>query len=156
MKDDEQTSEPEPDPADKYFDLGGGIDLPKDVPLHPSDEKAKFEDEKPETDRDIKREYNYVLNDDRKKHFVDEPCYPDQYARYPETVKRVGPMIQVFDTASPDDLHELNTLMSGAQNHSAPRSMVAIMDKQWAEKSGGWKILAQVYKFKYLNILERD
>ena len=149
---------PDDDPAMKFLDLGGGIDtLEEDGPLHPSDEEApKFEDENPELDRDQQRDYDYILNDDKKKHFVDEPCYADQYARYPETVKRVGPMIQVFDTSKTDDLHELNKLMSGAQNHSAPRSMVAIMDKQWAEKSDSWKILAQVYKFKYLNILERE
>lgn len=152
-----KNKESEVDPSDKYLDLGVGITISPDEPLHPSQEEVPDADDHEEKrDRDLDREYDYLLNDDKKKQFVDEPCYPDQYARYPETVRRVGPTIQVFDMSKTEDAHELNKIMSGSQNHSAPRSMLAIMDKQWSEKEGSWKILAQVYKFKYLKILERD
>jgi hypothetical protein len=165
MSNKEDESGPPEEKYDKFMDLGGGFKIVPDekasgenTTTHPSQQKTpRFSDDEEEArDRDINREYDYLLNDDNKKTYLDEPCYADQYARYPETVRRVGPMIQVFNLDAPDDVHELNTLMTGAQNHSAPRSMISIMDKQWSEKTGNWKILAQVYKFKYLNILERD
>jgi len=150
---------------DEYHDIGGGVPagagLDDDTtPLHPSEEKVPNlnpESERgPSTDTDINRDYDIILDDAEKKQWSDKPCYADQYLRYPETVRKIGPTLEVFDLADENDKHKLNTLMAGQQSHSAPRSAVAVEDRKWDEKTSNWKILAQVITFKYLKILEKD
>lgn len=152
---------------DTHFDLGGGVEKDPSA-LHfgqvsPEDffhtEEAQSDSGYPEdsrVSRDPTRPYDFFLGEGNQKEYSDEPSYADQYTRYPETVRKVGPLMEVFDLASPDSVLELNKLMAGAQSHHAPRSMVLIMDKQWSEKTANWKILAQVYKFKYLKIVEKN
>jgi hypothetical protein len=159
-----QPSEIPPDDPNmnKYSDLGGGITSVPIVPPEPVQEEDPLEDEndifhEEILDRDKTRPYDFFLDDEtKKKQYTDEPSYADQYSRYPETVRRVGPTMEVFDLSNPSDALEMNKLMAGAQSYNAPRSMLVIVDRQWCDKTSNWKILAQVYKFKYLKILERD
>jgi hypothetical protein len=152
---------------DTYFDLGGGVAKDPSA-LHfgqvVPEELLSQEEPSPEYEytpeskasRDPARPYDFFLGEGNQKEYSDDPSYADQYTRYPETVRKVGPLMEVFDLASPDSVLELNKLMAGAQSHHAPRSMVLILDKQWSEKTANWKILAQVYKFKYLKIVEKN
>jgi len=147
------------EPEEAFEDLGSGTEAgdvgENPIHLHPADEPV--ENPKETRDRDLNRPaYDFLLDEDKKKQFSKTPSYADQYSRYPETVRTVGPMIRVFDLADANDLTEMNKLMTGFQNHNAPRSVAEIVDKQWDEKTGNWKMLMRVTEFMYLKIIERD
>lgn len=147
-----------------FMDVGDGIPKPsepepsKEQPLHPSHVPVPNTSNAPEEskERDIHNNYDIIKDADKRKHWSDNPSYPDQYTSYPETVRTVGPTVEVFDLDEKEDLHRFNKYMAGQQSTSAPRSYIHIMDKQWDDKKSNWKILAQVTKFKYLKILEKE
>ena len=144
-----------------HLDLGGGVTaIGHDEALHPSEEPVHDpnpQSEKgPSVDKDIHRDYDIILDPEEQKQWSDKPSYADQFLRFPETVRKIGPTMDVFDLADPDDLHRLNMLQAGAASMSAPRSALSISDTKWDEKTSNWKILGQVIQFKYLKILEKD
>jgi len=159
-KENEENEQEEPlqeEEPNEFLEMGGGIELepvegeaPSDIPVQP------HESPKEVVDRDITRDYDVLRDEEKKKQWSTEPCYGDQYQRYPETVRRIGPTLEVFDLSKEADLQTFNTLMAGAQNTAAPRSAVVMLERQWDESNHNWKILAQVLRFKYLKILEND
>lgn len=159
-------------PEEANMDMGGGIsvedsmpnDWPDDWPqgMHPSDgPSSPNATPEPESagivDHDINRPaFDLLLDDDKQKQWLEKPSYADQYARFPETVRPVGPTFRVFDMSQEADIQQMNALMAGMQNPNCPRSHVAVEDKQWDDKAANWKVLAKVTHFLYLKIIEKD
>lgn len=160
MSDQENIEEPynHKEEDDRFMNMGAGIHIDPEhtYPKLGEEDKDATSFDKDKVDRDINRPYDFLLGTDRKKEFSEEPSYADQHAKYPETVRPVGPMFRVFDLSDETQVQTLNTLSTGYNNTAAPRSMVEIVDKQWDDKTRNWKLLTRVTTFLYLKILEKD
>lgn len=86
----------------------------------------------------------------------EEPSYEDQYLKYPETCKTVGPQIAVYDLSQPEQLEALNTLLSKQAPDTCPRLIVADQEKEFSTTTDNWKILVVYYKVLYRKLISSE
>jgi len=83
--------------------------------------------------------------------WVTTPTFEDQYKRFPESTRLVGPVVAVFDAANPDKLKELNALLSKQQPEDAPSIILASRKENFHE--GKWLMLLEYFRVEYKQLI---
>jgi hypothetical protein len=130
----------------EMMDPGAGVkvDPSKIAPSFASPES----DSKPENDdSDFKEE----RDPKGKTIWINTPTFEDQYKRFPETTRMVGPVVAVFDVANPEQLKELNALLSKQQPEHAPSIILARREENFHE--GKWLMLLEYFRVEYKQLI---
>lgn len=83
--------------------------------------------------------------------WINTPTFEDQYKRFPETTRMVGPVVAVYDAANPDQLKELNALLSKQQPEDAPSIILASRKENFHE--GKWLMLLEYFRVEYKQLI---
>jgi hypothetical protein len=83
--------------------------------------------------------------------WINTPTFEDQYKRFPQTTKLVGPVVAVYDAANPDQLKELNTLLAKQQPEDAPSIILASRKENFHE--GKWLMLLEYFRVEYKQLI---
>jgi hypothetical protein len=83
--------------------------------------------------------------------WINTPTFEDQYKRFPETTRMVGPVVSVFDVANPEQLKELNALLSKQQPEHAPSIILASRKENFHE--GKWLMLLEYFRVEYKQLI---
>jgi len=79
------------------------------------------------------------------------PTFEDQYKRFPQTTRLVGPLVAVYDAANPEQLKELNILFSKQQPEDAPSIILASRKENFHE--GKWLMLLEYFRVEYKQLI---
>jgi len=83
--------------------------------------------------------------------WADTPTFEDQYKRFPQTTRLVGPLVAVYDAANPEQLKELNILFSKQQPEDAPSIILASRKENFHE--GKWLMLLEYFRVEYKQLI---
>jgi hypothetical protein len=83
--------------------------------------------------------------------WVNTPTFEDQYKRFPETTRMVGPAVAVFDAANTEQLIELNALLAKQQPEDAPSILIASRKENFHE--GKWLMLLEYFRVEYKQLI---
>ena len=83
--------------------------------------------------------------------WINTPTFEDQYKRFPQTTRLVGPVVAVYDAANPDQLKELNALFSKQQPEDAPSIILASRKENFHE--GKWLMLLEYFRVEYKQLI---
>jgi hypothetical protein len=83
--------------------------------------------------------------------WVATPTFEDQYKRFPQSTRLVGPVVAVFDAASTEQLRELNNLLSKQQPEFAPSILIASRKENFHE--GKWLMLLEYFRVEYKQLI---
>jgi len=83
--------------------------------------------------------------------WINTPTFEDQYKRFPQTTRLVGPVVAVYDAANPEQLKELNALLSKQQPEDAPSIIVASRKENFHE--GKWLMLLEYFRVEYKQLI---
>lgn len=86
-----------------------------------------------------------------KSVWTNTPTFEDQYKRFPQTTRLVGPVVAVYDAANPDQLKELNVLLSKQQPEDAPSIILASRKENFHE--GKWLMLLEYFRVEYKQLI---
>ncbi len=86
-----------------------------------------------------------------KSVWINTPTFEDQYKRFPQTTRLVGPVVAVYDAANPDQLKELNVLLSKQQPEDAPSIILASRKENFHE--GKWLMLLEYFRVEYKQLI---
>lgn len=86
-----------------------------------------------------------------KSVWINTPTFEDQYKRFPQTTRLVGPVVAVYDAANPDQLKELNALLSKQQPEDAPSIILASRKENFHE--GKWLMLLEYFRVEYKQLI---
>lgn len=77
----------------------------------------------------------------------DTPSFADQYIRYPDLCRLVGPQMAMFNVTEKDQLAELNKMLQKQQPEAAPSIVIANKKENFHE--GKWLVLLDYYRVEY-------
>lgn len=83
--------------------------------------------------------------------WIDKPTFEDQYKRFPETTRLVGPAVAVFNVAEPAQLADLNALLAKQQPEAAPSILIASRKENFFE--GKWLMLLEYFRVEYKQLI---
>jgi hypothetical protein len=83
--------------------------------------------------------------------WIDKPTFEDQYKRFPETTRLVGPSVAVFNVAEPAQLADLNALLAKQQPEAAPSILIASRKENFFE--GKWLMLLEYFRVEYKQLI---
>lgn len=83
--------------------------------------------------------------------WIDTPTFEDQYKRFPQSTRLIGPVVAVFDVANADQLKELNALLSKQQPEAAPSIILAHRKENFHE--GKWLMLLEYFRVEYKQLI---
>lgn len=83
--------------------------------------------------------------------WISTPTFEDQYKRFPQSTRLVGPVVAVFDAANAEQLKELNSLLAKQQPEFAPSLIVASRKENFHE--GKWLMLLEYYRVEYKQLI---
>lgn len=83
--------------------------------------------------------------------WISTPTFDDQYKRFPQTTRLVGPVVSVFDVANPTQLQELNALLAKQQPEDAPSIILASRKENFHE--GKWLMLLEYFRVEYKQLI---
>ena len=83
--------------------------------------------------------------------WITTPTFEDQYKRFPQSTRLVGPVVAVFDAANTEQLKELNALLAKQQPEFAPSLIVASRKENFHE--GKWLMLLEYYRVEYKQLI---
>lgn len=83
--------------------------------------------------------------------WISTPTFDDQYKRFPQTTRLVGPIVSVFDVANPTQLQELNALLAKQQPEDAPSIILASRKENFHE--GKWLMLLEYFRVEYKQLI---
>lgn len=106
-------------------------------------ENANAEEEDKDTPRDDTPAGNYTWGD--------TPTYADQYVKFPDLCRLVGPEMAVFNVTNSEELAKLNVLMAKQNPTSAPG--IVIVNKKENFHEGKWYVLLEYYRVEYKTVL---
>jgi len=123
------------------------VDASKIVPLFASPETRE------EASSDEPEDSGFEENKDPKGKtiWIDTPTFEDQYKRFPETARMVGPVVAVYDAANPEKLKELNALLAKQQPEDAPSILIASRKENFHE--GKWLMLIEYFRVEYKQLI---
>jgi hypothetical protein len=128
------------------MDPGAGVSVdPNKVVSSFGPSENKPEEPDPESDFTEERDPK------GKAIWISTPTFEDQYKRFPETTRMVGPMVAVFDVANPEQLKELNALLSKQQPEHAPSVILASRKENFHE--GKWLMLLEYFRVEYKQLI---
>jgi hypothetical protein len=79
--------------------------------------------------------------------WADTPSFADQYIRYPDLCRLVGPQMALFNVTEKDQLAELNKMLQKQQPEAAPSIVIANKKENFHE--GKWLVLLDYYRVEY-------
>ena len=82
----------------------------------------------------------------------DAPSYDNQYKRYPETCRIVGPQLAVYNITETEDLLKLNAMLLKQQPEDAPSILIANKKENFHE--GKWLVLLEYYRVEYKQLIQ--
>jgi hypothetical protein len=105
------------------------------------------------SDADAESDSDYKEHKDRKGRTIwsDTPTFEDQYKRFPETTRLVGPIVAVYDAANPEELAEINYLFAKQQPENAPSIIMASRKENFHE--GKWLMLLEYFRVEYKQLI---
>lgn len=83
--------------------------------------------------------------------WINTPTFDDQYKRFPQSTRLIGPIVAVFDAANTEQLKELNALLSKQQPESAPSLIIASRKENFHE--GKWLMLLEYFRVEYKQLI---
>jgi hypothetical protein len=83
--------------------------------------------------------------------WIEQPTFEDQYKRFPQTTRLVGPIVVVFDAANPEQLKDLNAFLAKQQPEEAPRIVIASRKENFHE--GKWLMLLEYFRVEYKQLI---
>lgn len=86
-----------------------------------------------------------------KSIWINTPTFEDQYKRFPETTRMVGPVVAVYDAANTEQLKELNALLAKQQPEDAPSILIASRKENFHE--GKWLMLLEYFRVEYKQLI---
>jgi hypothetical protein len=135
------------------YDLAAMMDPGAGVHVDPNQVAPSFATPPP-TEEDTKKvESDFEEHRDPKGKTVwsSTPTFENQYKRFPETTRLVGPIVAVYDAANPEQLKELNTLFSKQQPEEAPSIMIASRKENFHD--GKWLMLLEYFRVEYKQLI---
>lgn len=135
------------------YDLAAMMDPGAGVNVDPNQVSPSFATPAP-TEEDTKKfESDFEEHRDPKGKTVwsSTPTFENQYKRFPETTRLVGPIVAVYDAANPEQLKELNTLFSKQQPEEAPSIMIASRKENFHD--GKWLMLLEYFRVEYKQLI---
>lgn len=81
----------------------------------------------------------------------DTPTFKDQYAKYPNTCRLIGPQMAVFDVTDEGQLSKLNKLLALQRPEEAPGIIVVTKEKNFHE--GKWLVLLEYFRLEYKHLI---
>lgn len=107
------------------------------------EEAVKEEQEEAPEKEDSKSAGKYVWGD--------TPTFDDQYTKYPDLCRLVGPEVAIFDIINTAELDKLNTMLKKQNPQSAPAIVLANKKENFHE--GKWYVLLEYYRVEYKTVL---
>lgn len=95
--------------------------------------------------------YNEVKDDTGASIWSDTPTFDDQYARYRDTCRVVGPQMAVYNITDPTQLNQLNLMLGKQAPHDAPG--IILLDKKENCHEGKWLVLLEYLRVEYKKLL---
>jgi hypothetical protein len=140
------------------LNLGAGVLVDTDK-IQPTPDKAQPSMVQPsearpkEQNEENDEEKEYKENKDVKGISVwsSVPTFDDQYKRFPETTRLVGPVVGIFDVAVAEQLNDLNNLLAKQQPESAPSVILASRKENFYE--GKWLMLLEYFRVEYKQLV---
>ena len=87
-----------------------------------------------------------------KVSWVDTPTFENQYKRYPETCRLVGPQLSVFNITEAEEMMQLNSMLLKQQPEEAPSILIASKKENFHE--GKWLVLLEYYRVEYKQLIQ--
>ena len=131
--------------AASMMDPGAGVLVDSDK-VQPSTITSAHTDSETES-----KDYKENQDHKGKSIWIEIPTFEDQYKRFPETTRMVGPMVAVFDVANPEQLRGLNDLLAKQQPDSAPSIILASRKENFYE--GKWLMLLEYFRVEYKQLV---
>lgn len=137
---------PTADELKEMMDPGSGVSV------DPSKISSTFGNvTKPEEPENEDKDFIEEKDPKGKTIWVAAPTFEDQYKRFPQSTRLVGPVVAVYDAANPEQLKELNALLSKQQPEDAPSIIVASRKENFHE--GKWLMLLEYFRVEYKQLL---
>ena len=95
--------------------------------------------------------YKEVKDDAGASIWSDTPTFDDQYARYRDTCRVVGPQMAVYNITDPTQLNQLNLMLGKQSPHDAPG--IILLDKKENCHEGKWLVLLEYLRVEYKKLL---
>lgn len=126
--------------------LGVNVDPKRIVPGFGMPQKEEQQETK-----NTESEFTEGKDPKGKTIWISTPTFEDQYKRFPETTRLVGPIVAVYDAANPEQLKELNALLSLQQPESAPTILLASRKENFHD--GKWLMLLEYFRVEYKQLV---
>ncbi|MFN5249780.1 MAG: hypothetical protein ACK5DE_01930 [Bacteroidota bacterium] len=137
---------PTADELKAMMDPGAGVNVDPSKIHSPFGNVTKPEDNVKDTD-----DFAEEKDPKGKTIWISTPTFEDQYKRFPQTTRLVGPAVAVYDAANPEQLKELNALLSKQQPEDAPSIIVASRKENFHE--GKWLMLLEYFRVEYKQLI---
>lgn len=95
--------------------------------------------------------YDEVKDEAGASIWSDTPTFDDQYARYRDTCRVVGPQMAVYNITDPTQLNQLNLMLGKQSPHDAPG--IILLDKKENCHEGKWLVLLEYLRVEYKKLL---
>lgn len=135
------------DELNNMMDPGAGVTLDKSKIASAFGEAPAAPAPAPAPESDFKEE----KDPKGKTVWISTPTFEDQYKRFPQTTRLVGPIVAVFDAANPEQLKDLNNLLSKQQPDDAPSVILASKKENFHD--GKWLMLLEYFRVEYKQLI---
>lgn len=138
--------------AEAMMDPGLGV-IMDNTKLQPSSvpDKKQEKEETKETVSESISDYKESKDLKGKPLWYTEPTFEDQFKRFPDTARMVGPIVSIFNVTEPSELASLNALMAKQQPDGAPTVIIASKKENFYE--GKWLMLLEYFRVEYKQLI---
>jgi hypothetical protein len=84
-----------------------------------------------------------------------EPVIPDQFHRFPQSVKEGPLQVKVFDLENPSDVEKYGKVMAAAYATETSSPTVKVQDYKMRETEDSWKVLVHYHELWYKKLIEK-
>lgn len=128
------------------FSAPAGSNMPSPIPL-----PAGITIKKEVHIEQVPEEHEESKDAKGKTIWTAEPSFDDQYTKYPNFCRLVGPQVAIYDLTSQDQLNSLNKMLLKQQPTDAPSIVVISKKENFYE--GKWLVVLEYYNVEYKKLI---